>query len=196
MSTFAERMIGAAKLDVSIYEEVEADRTATGQAMAVVILTSVAAGIGGLRLGLGGLVGAVIAALIAWFLWAFLAFLIGTADKVGCGRIAAHHGIFNCTRYAANSEHGSFFGRNHQFRHLGLAAHNNGYCGPASSGLQEYRACDHRMPDWLVFVSYHFWGIEPDAGWYGGLMESGTVKLMETLTVPWAAAPLPRISLF
>jgi hypothetical protein len=78
MSTFAERMIGAAKLDVSIYEEVEADRTATGQAMAVVILTSVAAGIGGLRLGLGGLVGAVIAALIAWFLWAFLAFLIGT----------------------------------------------------------------------------------------------------------------------
>jgi hypothetical protein len=78
MSTFSERMIGAAKLDISIYEEVEADRTATGQAMAVVILSSVAAGIGGLRLGLVGLVGTVIAALIAWFLWAFLAFLIGT----------------------------------------------------------------------------------------------------------------------
>jgi hypothetical protein len=78
MSGFADRMIGAARLNISTYEEVEADRTATGQAMAVVILSSVAAGIGGLRLGLGGLVGSIIAALIAWFLWAFLAFLIGT----------------------------------------------------------------------------------------------------------------------
>ena len=39
-------MIRAATLDVNLYEEVEADTTATGQAMLVVVLSSVAAGIG------------------------------------------------------------------------------------------------------------------------------------------------------
>ena len=33
MSMFTERMLRAAKLDVSVYEEVEADTTAMGQAM-------------------------------------------------------------------------------------------------------------------------------------------------------------------
>ena len=47
MASFTKRMVGAAKLEVRAYEEVEADTTATGQAMAVVILSSVAAGIGG-----------------------------------------------------------------------------------------------------------------------------------------------------
>ena len=44
--TFADRFIGAARLTPAIYEEVEADKTATGQAMLVVALASVAAGIG------------------------------------------------------------------------------------------------------------------------------------------------------
>jgi hypothetical protein len=44
--TFVERMIGAAKLDVRVYEEVEADRSATPQALAVVVLAAVAGGIG------------------------------------------------------------------------------------------------------------------------------------------------------
>ena len=38
MASFAERMTGAAKLDVHVYEEVEADTGATGQAMGVVLL--------------------------------------------------------------------------------------------------------------------------------------------------------------
>ena len=49
--TFVERMVGAAKLDVRVYEEVEADKTANGQALGVVVLSSVAAGIGGLAAG-------------------------------------------------------------------------------------------------------------------------------------------------
>ena len=79
MSTFAERMIGAATLDVQTYEEVEADTTATTQAMAVVVLSSIAQGIGFLTQGgvLGFVVGAV-GALIGWFIWAFLVYLIGT----------------------------------------------------------------------------------------------------------------------
>ena len=80
MATFAERMIGAAKLDVQTYEEVEADQTATGQAMGVVLLSAVAAGIGGIGMGGGllGLVGSAVAALIGWFIWAGLTYLIGT----------------------------------------------------------------------------------------------------------------------
>ncbi len=79
MSTFAERMIGAATLDVHTYEEVEADTTATTQAMVVVVLSSIAQGIGFLTQGgvLGFVVGAV-GALIGWFIWAFLVYIIGT----------------------------------------------------------------------------------------------------------------------
>ena len=78
MASLGNRMIRAAKLDVSLYEEVEADTGATGQAMLVVVLSSLAAGIG---IGNGGLIvlllGA-IAALLAWYIWAFLTYFIGT----------------------------------------------------------------------------------------------------------------------
>jgi len=79
MASFTERMIGAAKLDVHTYEEVEADRNAIGQAMIVVVAASVAAGIGNLsQAGVAGLVVGSIVALIGWFIWAFLTFIIGT----------------------------------------------------------------------------------------------------------------------
>ena len=74
-------MIRAAKLDVHVYEEVEADTGATGQAMGVVLLSSLAGGIGSVGLGSGGLAGIVVgglAALIGWVIWAFLTYIIGT----------------------------------------------------------------------------------------------------------------------
>jgi len=46
MSSFQDRIIRAAKLDVNLYEEVEADKGAMSQAMVVVVLSSLAAGIG------------------------------------------------------------------------------------------------------------------------------------------------------
>ena len=46
MTTFAKRLIGAVRLDPRIYEEVEADRGATAQAVALVLLSGVAGGIG------------------------------------------------------------------------------------------------------------------------------------------------------
>ena len=46
LASFTERMIGAAKLDVHVYEEVEADTYATNQATGVVLLASLAGGIG------------------------------------------------------------------------------------------------------------------------------------------------------
>jgi hypothetical protein len=46
MAILMERMIRAAKLDMHLYEEVETDKSATGQAVTVVVLSSLAAGIG------------------------------------------------------------------------------------------------------------------------------------------------------
>jgi hypothetical protein len=72
-------MIRAAKLDVQLYEEVEADRDATGQAMIVVVLSSLAAGVGSLGSGAWqGIVVGTIAALVGWVVWAFLTYFIGT----------------------------------------------------------------------------------------------------------------------
>jgi hypothetical protein len=79
MALFTDRMMRAAKLDANLYEEVEADKTAMGQAMAVVILSSVAAGIGTIgTTGAKGLIVGTIAALLGWFIWAFLTYYIGT----------------------------------------------------------------------------------------------------------------------
>jgi len=85
--SITDRMIGAAKLDVDLYEEVEADTSANGQAFAVVIIVSLAAGIGsgiyglisgnsgldflwGLLIGLGS-------SIIGWLLWALVTYIVG-----------------------------------------------------------------------------------------------------------------------
>jgi hypothetical protein len=79
MSVFWERMVRAAKLDVNLYEEVEADKQTLGQAMGVVVLASLAAGIGaGMRAGMGGFVLQTAAALLGWYVWAFITYWIGT----------------------------------------------------------------------------------------------------------------------
>lgn len=74
-----DRMIRAARLDVKLYEEVEADKGAMGQAIGVVVLASVPAGIGTVSTtGMEGLLLGTIVALGGWFIWAFLAYFIGT----------------------------------------------------------------------------------------------------------------------
>jgi hypothetical protein len=76
MASFGERMLRAAKLDRAVYEEVENDRTATGQALGVVVLASVATGIG-LTAGVNGIVIGLVAGVLAWALWAALIYWIG-----------------------------------------------------------------------------------------------------------------------
>ncbi len=76
MQEFVNRMVRAAKLEANLYEEVEADTGAMGQATAVVVLSAVAAGVGTGRLG-GVLLGSV-AALVSWYVWAYLTYWIGT----------------------------------------------------------------------------------------------------------------------
>jgi hypothetical protein len=75
--TFTERMIGAAKLDTRVYEEVEADRHATKQAFAVIAMATLAEIIGGTRLGPSFLVPILLGALIGWLIWGFLIYVVG-----------------------------------------------------------------------------------------------------------------------
>ena len=44
MGSLLNRIFRAAKLDANLYEEVEADKTALGQALTVVVLSSIAGG--------------------------------------------------------------------------------------------------------------------------------------------------------
>ncbi len=79
MAGLTQRMIRAAKLDVNLYEEVEADPKSMGQAMTVVVLSAVAAGIGAAgRTSLVGLIVISIASLASWYIWAYLTYFIGT----------------------------------------------------------------------------------------------------------------------
>lgn len=92
-SSLVNRMVRAAKLDVNLYEEVEADSKTTMPAMWVVIIASVAAGIGsgiaGLMSGKGpmfflwGLLGGVAVGLLGWLAWAGITYLLGTTVLKG-----------------------------------------------------------------------------------------------------------------
>ena len=82
-----ERMMRAARLDSSLYEEVEADRSLTGQAATVVAIVAVCQGLGiaiaaGNTRGTGAaataLVGALIAAFVVWVLWSYTTYWVGT----------------------------------------------------------------------------------------------------------------------
>lgn len=107
MASFTERMIGAAKLEIATYEEVEADPTAMGQAIGVVVLSAVASGIGSLGRGPTGMIMGIVLALVGWFIWAGIIFLVGTKvmpepqTKADLGQLlrtmgfAASPGVFN-----------------------------------------------------------------------------------------------------
>jgi hypothetical protein len=77
-------MLRAARLNVPLYEEVEADTTATTQALTVVVLVSLATGIGNAIAGasrgnvVGALIGGIVTALIGWAVWSFVTYFVGT----------------------------------------------------------------------------------------------------------------------
>ena len=78
MQNYIDRIVRAAKLDINLYEEVEADKGALGQAMWVVVLSSIAAGIGSIgTIGVKGIIIGAITALIAWYVWAYMTYFIG-----------------------------------------------------------------------------------------------------------------------
>jgi len=74
------RMIRALKLDATLFEEVEHDPSAMGQAASVVLIASVMSGIGGaIFKGGEGFIGGIIASLIGWVAWSGVTYLVGTS---------------------------------------------------------------------------------------------------------------------
>ena len=76
-SLFINRIFRAIKIDIDLYEEVEADKKATLQAGLVVVLSSLAAGIGAIQLGASNLILAPILSLLSWYVWAYIIFFVG-----------------------------------------------------------------------------------------------------------------------
>ena len=77
-----DRMLGAARLSADTYEEVERDRGATGQALIVVILVTIASVVGQMLSGeevdvVRGLAAGIIRGVASWALWALFTWLIG-----------------------------------------------------------------------------------------------------------------------
>ena len=72
-----DRIFRAIKIDVELYEEVERDKSATIQAGLVVVLSSMAAGVGALQLGSSNFLLAPIFSLISWYVWAYIIYFVG-----------------------------------------------------------------------------------------------------------------------
>lgn len=78
MAHFVERIIRALALRSDLYEEVEADSGALLQAAFVVILSSLATGVGVFGGGINEMIVGTTGALVSWFIWAGTTYLIGT----------------------------------------------------------------------------------------------------------------------
>ena len=76
--TLTSRLEGVLKLDAQAYEDIEHDRKATAQALTVVILGSLAAGLGaGLTFGPTALVRETVGGVAGWVMWAGVTYLLG-----------------------------------------------------------------------------------------------------------------------
>ncbi len=74
---FINRIYRAIKIDVELYEEVEKDKSATFQAALVVVLSSLAAGVGAIHLGASNLLLAPVLSLVSWYVWAYIIYFVG-----------------------------------------------------------------------------------------------------------------------
>ncbi len=77
INIFIYRIFRAIKIDIELYEEVEKDKQATLQAGLVVVLSSLAAGVGALQFGSSNFVLAPILSLLGWVVWAYLIYFVG-----------------------------------------------------------------------------------------------------------------------
>jgi hypothetical protein len=77
--SLVSRMMRASRAEAHLYEEVERDVDATSQAALVVLVVSIASGIGaiGTDTGVGGFIFGVIAAFVGWIVWSFVTYWVG-----------------------------------------------------------------------------------------------------------------------
>ncbi len=92
------RMIRASRMDSSLYEEIETDDEALGQAVMIALLSSLLMGIGmaiagliggaGLLWPLWGLISGFFASLAGWFGWVLITYFLGTTFLKGPEKVS------------------------------------------------------------------------------------------------------------
>ena len=85
------RIFRAIKIDIDLYEEVEKDKKATIQAGVVVVLSSLAAGVGALQLGASNFLLAPVMSLLSWYVWAYVIYFVGV-KIFGGPKTKSNHG--------------------------------------------------------------------------------------------------------
>ena len=74
---FLNRIYRSIKIETEVFEEVQKDKNATIGAAIVVVLSSLAAGIGASNLGMVNFFLAPILSLVSWFVWAYIVYFVG-----------------------------------------------------------------------------------------------------------------------
>ena len=91
INIFLNRVIRAIKIDIELFEEVEKDKKATFQAGTVVVLSSLAAGVGSIHLGVSNFLIAPALSLISWYVWAYVIYFVGV-KLFGGTKTKSNHG--------------------------------------------------------------------------------------------------------
>lgn len=101
MTTLANRLLGSASLKVSSYEEIESDRHATWQAVAIVVLSSLGAAFGIGNTSLSGIAALLFVAIATWIIWVVLTVFIGTQLLPGSQTRADFGQLLRTTGFSA-----------------------------------------------------------------------------------------------
>ena len=91
INIFLNRIFRAIKIDIELFEEVEKDKNATFQAGAVVVLSSLAAGVGSIHLGVSNFLVAPALSLLSWYVWAYVIYFVGV-KLFGGMKTKSNHG--------------------------------------------------------------------------------------------------------
>ena len=91
INIFLNRVFRAIKIDIELFEEVEKDKNATFQAGAVVVLSSLAAGVGSIHLGASNFLIAPALSLLSWYVWAYVIYFVGV-KLFGGVKTKSNHG--------------------------------------------------------------------------------------------------------
>ena len=91
ISTFFNRIFRAINIEIDIYEEVKKDTSATLQAGIVVVLSSLAAGVGALQIGASNFLLAPVISLLSWYILAFILYFVGV-KLFGGSKTKSNHG--------------------------------------------------------------------------------------------------------
>ena len=91
INLFINRIFRAIKIDIELFEEVEKDKKATFQAGVVVVLSSLAAGVGSIHLGASNFLIAPVLSLLSWYIWAYIIYFVGV-KLFGDNKTKSDHG--------------------------------------------------------------------------------------------------------